>query len=160
MPSSPRLNPIIFAFHGYPWLIHRLTYRRTNHHNLHVRGYKEEGTITTAFDMTVLNDLDRFHLVQDDRSSAATAGQSRLSQAGNAGQADRTQAIHRYLRPRYAGNPAWEMECLSPRKIQDETKWARTNTIPKAKEPSHGITPTLATTVGDTYIKTGDYGPQ
>ncbi len=58
-------KPIIFAFHGYPWLIHRLTYRRTNHHNLHARGYKEEGTITTAFDMTVLNDLDRFHLVQD-----------------------------------------------------------------------------------------------
>ena len=56
---------IIFAFHGYPWLIHRLTYRRTNHHNLHVRGYKEEGTITTPFDMTVLNDLDRFHLVID-----------------------------------------------------------------------------------------------
>ena len=55
-------KPIIFAFHGYPWLIHRLTYRRTNR-NLHVRGYKEEGTITTAFDMTVLNDLDRFHLV-------------------------------------------------------------------------------------------------
>ncbi len=58
-------KPIIFAFHGYPWLVHRLTYRRTNHGNLHVRGYKEEGTITTAFDMTVLNDLDRFHLVQD-----------------------------------------------------------------------------------------------
>src|SRR5471032_1576414 len=58
-------KPVIFAFHGYPWLIHRLTYRRTNHHNLHVRGYKEEGTITTAFDMTVLNDLDRFHLVMD-----------------------------------------------------------------------------------------------
>jgi xylulose-5-phosphate/fructose-6-phosphate phosphoketolase len=58
-------KPVIFAFHGYPWLIHRLTYRRTNHHNLHVRGYKEEGTITTAFDMTVLNDMDRFHLVQD-----------------------------------------------------------------------------------------------
>ena len=58
-------KPIIFAFHGYPWLIHRLTYRRTNHANLHVRGYKEEGTITTAFDMTVLNDLDRFHLVMD-----------------------------------------------------------------------------------------------
>jgi len=56
---------IIFAFHGYPWLIHRLTYRRTNHGNIHVRGYKEEGTITTPFDMTVLNDLDRFHLVMD-----------------------------------------------------------------------------------------------
>jgi len=58
-------KPVIFAFHGYPWLIHRLTYRRTNHHNLHVRGYKEEGTITTPFDMTVMNDLDRFHLAQD-----------------------------------------------------------------------------------------------
>jgi len=58
-------KPIIFAFHGYPWLIHRLTYRRTNHGNLHVRGYKEEGTTTTPFDMTVRNDLDRFHLVHD-----------------------------------------------------------------------------------------------
>ncbi len=58
-------KPIIFAFHGYPWLIHRLTYRRKNHVNLHVRGYKEEGTTTTPFDMVVRNDLDRFHLVQD-----------------------------------------------------------------------------------------------
>jgi xylulose-5-phosphate/fructose-6-phosphate phosphoketolase len=58
-------KPIIFAYHGYPWLIHRLTYRRTNHRNLHVRGYKEEGTITTPFDMAVLNELDRFHLAQD-----------------------------------------------------------------------------------------------
>ncbi|HKT74924.1 MAG TPA: phosphoketolase family protein [Steroidobacteraceae bacterium] len=58
-------KPIIFAFHGYPWLIHRLTYRRTNHGNLHVRGYKEEGTTTTPFDMVVRNDLDRFHLVMD-----------------------------------------------------------------------------------------------
>ena len=58
-------KPIIFAFHGYPWLIHRLTYRRTNHENLHVRGYKEEGTTTTPFDMAVLNDLDRFHLAMD-----------------------------------------------------------------------------------------------
>ena len=58
-------KPIIFAFHGYPWLIHRLTYRRTNHKNLHVRGYKEEGTTTTPFDMVVMNDLDRFHLLGD-----------------------------------------------------------------------------------------------
>jgi xylulose-5-phosphate/fructose-6-phosphate phosphoketolase len=58
-------KPIIFAFHGYPWLIHRLTYRRTGHHNIHVRGYKEEGTTTTPFDMCVMNDLDRFHLVGD-----------------------------------------------------------------------------------------------
>jgi xylulose-5-phosphate/fructose-6-phosphate phosphoketolase len=58
-------KPIIFAYHGYPWLIHRLTYRRTNHKNLHVRGYKEEGTTTTPFDMVVINELDRFHLVRD-----------------------------------------------------------------------------------------------
>ena len=70
-------KPVIFAFHAYPWLIHRLTYRRTNHENIHVRGYKEEGTITTPFDMTVLNDLDRFHLVMDTID--------RLPQTGNAG---------------------------------------------------------------------------
>jgi xylulose-5-phosphate/fructose-6-phosphate phosphoketolase len=58
-------KPVVFAYHGYPWLIHRLTYRRTNHDNLHVRGYKEEGTTTTPFDMVMLNDLDRFHLVMD-----------------------------------------------------------------------------------------------
>ena len=58
-------RPVVFAYHGYPWLIHRLTYRRTNHANLHVRGYKEEGTTTTPFDMVMLNDLDRFHLVID-----------------------------------------------------------------------------------------------
>jgi xylulose-5-phosphate/fructose-6-phosphate phosphoketolase len=58
-------KPIIFAFHGYPWLIHRLTYRRNNHGNLHVRGYKEEGTTTTPFDMAVLNEIDRFHLAGD-----------------------------------------------------------------------------------------------
>ena len=58
-------KPVIFAYHGYPWLIHRLTYRRTNHANLHVRGYKEEGTTTTPFDMTVLNQVDRFSLAMD-----------------------------------------------------------------------------------------------
>src|SRR5262249_56449726 len=58
-------RPVVFAYHGYPWLIHRLTYRRANHANLHVRGYKEEGTTTTPFDMVMLNDLDRFHLVID-----------------------------------------------------------------------------------------------
>ncbi len=72
-----RDKPVIFAFHGYPWLIHRLAYRRTNHDNFHVRGYKEEGTITTPFDMTVLNDLDRFHLVMD--------AIDRLPQAGDRG---------------------------------------------------------------------------
>ncbi|PSB03255.1 phosphoketolase, partial [filamentous cyanobacterium Phorm 46] len=77
-------KPVIFAFHGYPWLIHRLTYRRTNHSNIHVRGYKEEGTTTTPFDMVVMNDLDRFHLVGDvfDRvpklSSAAAYGKQAM----------------------------------------------------------------------------------
>ncbi|MNW56972.1 Xylulose-5-phosphate/fructose-6-phosphate phosphoketolase [compost metagenome] len=58
-------KPVVFAYHGYPWLIHRLTYRRNGHENIHVRGYKEEGTTTTPFDMVMLNDLDRFHLVID-----------------------------------------------------------------------------------------------
>jgi xylulose-5-phosphate/fructose-6-phosphate phosphoketolase len=74
-------RPVVFAYHGYPWLIHRLTYRRRNHDNLHVRGYKEEGTTTTPFDMVMLNDLDRFHLVMDviDRvpGLADTAGRLR-----------------------------------------------------------------------------------
>jgi xylulose-5-phosphate/fructose-6-phosphate phosphoketolase len=58
-------RPVVFAYHGYPWLIHRLTYRRTNHHNFHVRGFKEEGTTTTPFDMVARNDMDRFHLAID-----------------------------------------------------------------------------------------------
>ncbi len=70
-------KPVIFAFHGYPTLIHRLTYRRTNHQNLHVRGYKEEGTVTTAFDMTVLNDLDRLHLVMAAIDRLPQTGDSR-----------------------------------------------------------------------------------
>ena len=69
---------MIFAFHGYPWLIHRLTYRRTNHDNFHVRGYKEEGTITTPFDMTVLNDMDRFHLAMDVIDRVPPAGSRAL----------------------------------------------------------------------------------
>ncbi len=76
-------KPIIFAFHGYPWLIHRLTYRRTNHKNLHVRGYKEEGTTTTPFDMVVLNELDRFHLAGDvvDRVSSIGSEGAYIKQA-------------------------------------------------------------------------------
>jgi xylulose-5-phosphate/fructose-6-phosphate phosphoketolase len=75
-------KPIVFAFHGYPWLIHRLAYRRTNHGNLHVRGYKEEGTTTTPFDMVMLNDLDRFHLVMDviDRVPGLAGKAARLRQ--------------------------------------------------------------------------------
>jgi phosphoketolase len=70
-------KPVLFAYHGYPWLIHRLTYRRHNHANLHVRGYKEEGTTTTPFDMVMLNDLDRFHLVMDGIDRGAQAGVAR-----------------------------------------------------------------------------------
>jgi xylulose-5-phosphate/fructose-6-phosphate phosphoketolase len=75
-------RPVVFAYHGYPWLIHRLTYRRTNHRNLHVRGYKEEGTTTTPFDMVMLNDLDRFHLVMDviDRVPGLADSAGRLRQ--------------------------------------------------------------------------------
>jgi xylulose-5-phosphate/fructose-6-phosphate phosphoketolase len=72
-------KPIIFAYHGYPWLIHRLTYRRTNHGNLHVRGYKEEGTTTTPFDMAVRNDIDRFHLVKDVVDRVPQVGRSAAS---------------------------------------------------------------------------------
>ena len=82
-------KPIIFAFHGYPWLIHRLTYRRTNHENLHVRGYKEEGTTTTPFDMVVLNDLDRFRLVADVIDRVPSLG----AQAAYAKQAIRDKLI-------------------------------------------------------------------
>jgi xylulose-5-phosphate/fructose-6-phosphate phosphoketolase len=68
-------RPVIFAYHGYPWLIHRLTYRRTGHDNFHVRGYKEEGTTTTPFDMVMMNDMDRYHLVMDVIDRVAGLGQ-------------------------------------------------------------------------------------
>jgi xylulose-5-phosphate/fructose-6-phosphate phosphoketolase len=91
-----RDKPVIFAYHGYPWLIHRLTYRRTNHDNLHVRGYKEEGTTTTPFDMVVLNDLDRFHLAGDviDRVPGLSARAASLK----ALLGDKLRAHHAYVR--------------------------------------------------------------
>ena len=102
-------KPIIFAFHGYPWLIHRLTYRRTNHDNLHVRGYKEEGTTTTPFDMVVLNDLDRFHLVGDVIDRVPSLG----SRAAHSRQwlRDRCSITrsHRTIRRKHAGNQQLEM---------------------------------------------------
>ncbi len=91
-------KPTIFAFHGYPWLIHRLTYRRTNHKNFHVRGYKEEGTTTTPFDMTVLNDLDRFHLVIDviDRVSQLGSKAAHVKQAMRDKLIEHQQYIRQY----------------------------------------------------------------
>lgn len=91
-------RPVIFAFHAYPWLIHRLTYRRTNHGNIHVRGYKEEGTITTPFDMTVLNDMDRFHLVMDviDRVPQTGARGIALKQQLNEKRAEHKEYIKKY----------------------------------------------------------------
>jgi len=88
-----KTRPVIFAFHAYPWLVHRLTYRRTNHDNFHVRGYKEEGTITTPFDMTVLNDLDRFHLVMDTID--------RLPQTGDKGHALKEQLKAKLVEHKY-----------------------------------------------------------
>jgi xylulose-5-phosphate/fructose-6-phosphate phosphoketolase len=115
-----RDKPVIFAFHAYPWLIHRLTYRRTNHGNIHVRGYKEEGTITTPFDMTVLNDMDRFHLVMDTID--------RLPQTGSAGAALKVRLAAklvehaRYIREHGQDMPdirnwTWDVTKLAP----DET---------------------------------------
>jgi xylulose-5-phosphate/fructose-6-phosphate phosphoketolase len=91
-----RDKPVIFAFHGYPWLIHRLTYRRRNHGNLHVRGYKEEGTTTTPFDMCVLNEIDRFHLAGDvlDRLPQLGARAAYLKQELR----DRLLEHHEYIR--------------------------------------------------------------
>jgi xylulose-5-phosphate/fructose-6-phosphate phosphoketolase len=96
-------RPVVFAYHGYPWLIHRLTYRRANHDNLHVRGYKEEGTTTTPFDMVMLNDLDRFHLVMDviDRVPGLTVRAAHLRQE----MADRRLQARAYTREHGQDDP-------------------------------------------------------
>jgi len=90
-------KPVIFAYHGYPWLIHRLAYRRTNHRNIHVRGYKEEGTTTTPFDMAVLNDLDRFHLVIDVIDRVPGLGQ-------------RAARVHQHMLDKRTEHRAWIRE--------------------------------------------------
>jgi xylulose-5-phosphate/fructose-6-phosphate phosphoketolase len=97
-------RPVVFAYHGYPWLIHRLTYRRTNHGNIHVRGYKEEGTTTTPFDMVMLNDLDRFHLVMDviDRVPGLAARAGALRQE----MTDRRLSARAYTREHGDDDPA------------------------------------------------------
>jgi uncharacterized membrane protein len=100
-------KPIIFAFHGYPWLIHRLTYRRANHGNLHVRGYKEEGTTTTPSDMTVRNEMDRSPGHRRHRPAAQLGSRARTP-AGDPGQADRARAVHRRARRRHAGITGWK----------------------------------------------------
>ncbi|MGB9223638.1 phosphoketolase family protein [Mycobacterium sp.] len=98
-----RDKPVIFAYHGYPWLIHRLSYRRTNHHNIHVRGFKERGTTTTPFDMVMLNDLDRFHLVIDviDRVDGLAGRAAVLRQR----MADARLAARRYTREHGEDDP-------------------------------------------------------
>jgi xylulose-5-phosphate/fructose-6-phosphate phosphoketolase len=87
-------RPVIFAFHGYPWLIHRLAYRRTNHDNLHVRGYTEHGTTTTPFDMAVLNRIDRYHLVMDVIDRVPSLGY-------------RAAHLRQWLRDRLTEHEAW-----------------------------------------------------
>ena len=98
-------RPIVFAYHGYPRLIHELTYRRSNHRNLHVRGYKEEGTTTTPFDMVMLNDLDRFHLVMDVIDRVPALGRRRRPARGHGGQAGRGADVHPGSGRRSAGGP-------------------------------------------------------
>ena len=109
-----RDKPVIFAFHAYPWLIHRLTYRRTNHDNIHVRGYKEEGTITTPFDRIwwSRNELTASHLVIDaiDRLPQTGAVGLRLESSPAQGEADGAHAVHREIRRGPAGGPPLEVE--------------------------------------------------
>ncbi|CAN5564659.1 phosphoketolase family protein [soil metagenome] len=121
-------KPVIFAYHGYPWLIHRLTYRRTNHDNIHVRGYKEEGTTTTPFDMVVLNDLDRFHLVCD--------GVDRVPSLGS-----RVAHVKQLIRDKLIDHKTYIREHGQDMPEIREWKWkvaTKTNAVPKAREGKPG----------------------
>ena len=122
-------KPIVFAFHGYPWLIHRLTYRRTNHRNLHVRGYKEEGTTTTPFDMVVMNDLDRFHLAGDviDRVERLGSNAAYLKQALNEKLMQHKEYIHRY------GEDMPEVKGWKWKSFEPATNKARVSRIRRGK---------------------------
>jgi xylulose-5-phosphate/fructose-6-phosphate phosphoketolase len=104
-------RPVVFAYHGYPWLIHRLTYRRTNHHNLHVRGYKEEGTTTTPFDMVMMNDLDRYHLVMDVIDRVPSLGQ-------------RAAALRQEMADRRLALRAWTRETGEDHPEVAEWRWS------------------------------------
>ena len=119
-------RPVVFAYHGYPWLIHRLTYRRADHANLHVRGYKEEGTTTTPFDMVMLNDLDRFHLVMDviDRVPGLAASAA-TSSAGDGRPAASGTRVHARARRRRSGDPRLDLAVLSA--------WARSSSSTPAR---------------------------
>src|SRR5207253_6494162 len=123
----PTDTPLIFPYHAYPWLIHRLTYRRTNHDNIHVRGYKEEGTTTPPFDMVVMNDLDRFHLVGDviDRVPSLGSRVAHLKQFVRDKLIDHKQYVHKHGEDmpevrEWRWNPsqkANEAEVKHPRKV-------------------------------------------
>ena len=111
-------RPVVFAYHGYPWLIHRLTYRRTNHDNMHVRGYKEEGTTTTPFDMVMLNDLDRFHLVIDVIDRVPGPRRSRRPPPpGDGRPADRGPRLHPRARRGRSRDPRLDLDRPSPMRV-------------------------------------------
>ncbi len=114
-------RPVVFAYHGYPWLIHRLTYRRKNHGNIHVRGYKEEGSTTTPFDMVVRNDLDRFHLVMDviDRTDKLGSRAAQLRQRMVDKRAEHTAYICAHRRG-HARDPQFSLEMKRARARQGE----------------------------------------
>ena len=106
---------MIFAYHGYPWLIHRLTYRRTNHANMHVRGYKEEGTTTTPFDMVMLNDLDRFHLVMDVIDRIPSLGFARrVTSTAHARRKSEGTGLHSRRGGRRSRDPRLDLAILTP----------------------------------------------